>query len=321
MAFNNIFNHTQIQDLIRQYINADQSIMASKYIKYFEKAEEDNIFPIIDEELYNQILSTTSPNFERIKRNLIATVIYYGIDSYLPMQNLTIDVTGPKQTSTESVKPASDSSIMLLTKNLRQLGSESLEKFLEMIENSQDPIFNTWKNSEKYTVLNQRIINTAKNMSNILGIKINRRIFLAMATNLANEEFSLQKALGNLWDIIVDSTDQKHTFLLNNYIKPAIAKNTFAKSIPSLAINFSEEDIISIFDNTSGGNITKRNKSFDSQSILFYQNSFKDAAKEHYDNMIDYINSNLEDYPEYPKTDFFTGDRGPLDLGLITVFR
>ena len=313
------YNPTQLQEIVAQYIKKDSLFNIATFGTYIARAEEDVAIEVLGEELYNSIINSTEPSLSRIQRNLVGAVICFALANYVPVGDVILGANGTKQTQSDKEKVPNESTIIRLINQLLHDGNRDFDKALELIEASSDTIFQTWKNSEQYTILHGGIVATAKELSGILGVNINRRIFLKVKQSIISQQTRAKNALGDalFTAITAPDADQAHKYLLNNYLKVGIGKLAFASSLPGLAMNFANGEVLALLDNSSAV-LSKRDKSATAADIDYFIKKFEEAGEEALEDLNATIAQNPEAYPAYVPIEYYTTSRGIKEIGLVT---
>jgi len=130
-------------------------------------------------------------------------------------------------------------------------------------------------------------------------------------------EYQVKNILGKIFfdALITEIDNDDYQFLNDTFVKPIIAKMAFHASIPNLTIAFGEEDLISLFDNSSSEMILKYKSS--TPDMLNFQ--IEKIAKEIntlISEMNNFLADNAELFSEYSQT--VVQPILPKDLGKIT---
>lgn len=322
MSLNTKYNPTQLRAEVAKFANTTTLFNIGAFATYIDRAEEDIVLPVLSDALYNNILNSTDPTLLRIQRNLEGSVICWGLASYISTGNVQLGSAGAKELVTANEKTPTDSTLKNLKNKLNADASRDFDKALEYIEASTNTIFTAWKASDQYTILHNSIITTAQELSDILGVKLNRRIFLKVKRAIIEQTAKAKATLGTALytAITAPEADATHSTLRENYLKTGIGKLAFAQMLPALAINFADDEVLALFDNTSAV-LSKRDKSITAVDINYFVKYFHEAGEEALDDMNTYIANNPDAFPAYTPTDYGDASRGVKEIGLITRFR
>jgi len=153
-------------------------------------------------------------------------------------------------------------------------------------------------------------------------VPINRRVFLKIKGSIITQQAKAKATLGTeLYDaIMADDADANHLNIRNNYLKKGIGKLAFAEALPALAINFADDEILALFDNTSAV-LSKRDKSVAPLDINYFRQYFHEAGEQALDDMNALITDNPDDFPTFTPITFYSESRGVKEIGLVTRFR
>ena len=305
----------EILELVQSVIPVTASFQATEFSSFVKSAEENFIFPSINEPMYSSIIGNPS-QYPRVYDNLKTAVINSGMDLFSPVLELTIGANGYTDESTTKSKTVSLEKARNIRRHFKSMANNSLENALKLMELDSTTLYQSWKASPQYTVFNSNTIKTSDEFSTYSGIKMNRRVFVLLKKQMTLQEYSMQQIVGKaLYQGLQTKSDDNYLFLYENFIKPIIAKNTFVKSLPNLIIAFGEDDVLAVLDNTSSDMIVK-SKTITPDLITFFKKSIEEDVKELISDMNAFLADNAELFEEYAKPS--TYNQLPKQIGKIT---
>jgi len=312
----NNFNREDILDLVQSVIPVTASFQATEFKVFVGMAEENFIFPYINEPMYSAIIATPE-NFPRVYDNIKTAVLNAAMELFSPVLEVTIGANGYTDESTSKSKAASLEKARNIRRHFKNMANISLENALKLMEADTDNKYQLWKDSPLFTVFNNTIIKTTDEFITYSGIRINRRVFLLLKQTMIRAEYQVKNILGKIFfdALITEIDNDDYQFLNDTFVKPIIAKMAFHASIPNLTIAFGEEDLISLFDNSSSEMILKYKSS--TPDMLNFQ--IEKIAKEIntlISEMNNFLADNAELFSEYSQT--VVQPILPKDLGKIT---
>ena len=304
----NLLTREQIVSEVQKYVPVSKGFTGLDFKRFVQIAEENLVFPIFPEVIYDSILTNTTPALARFVEMLKTAVVNYAMCDYLPLINGNISADGSTQTNTAKSKAADLETKRDVKETLSKIRFSEFEKAISFAENSNDVAFNAWKASANFTVFKENLLKTAEEFSFASGVKVNRIVFLLLKSNLKSAEYQVKKSLGKtLFDALNTNTTEDYHFLKEEFVKPIIAERTLQKSIIKLSISFGIDDTIAIFDNTSIDAL-KKTKTPSLKDLKEYEEYFEECAEKRQSDMINYLEENKALFLEYqspePRTAF-----------------
>ena len=295
----NLTTRQQIVAEVEKYVPVSNGFTGLDFKRFVRIAEEDLVFPIFPEAIYDALLSNVFPELTRFVEMLKTAIINYAMYDYLPLINANISASGTTETNTPKSKAASLETKRDVKETLGRLRFSEFEKAIAFAEKSTDDAFDTWKASPNYTVFKDNILKTAEEFSLAAGVKVNRIVFLLLKSNLKRAEYQVKQSLGDaLFEALKIKTDDAYIHLNEEYIKPIIAERTMQKSIVKLSISFGLDNTIALFDNTSI-DVLKKSKTPTLMDLEAYEDYFEDAAEMKQAELMNYLEDKKELFTEY----------------------
>lgn len=315
----NTLTRQQIVAEVQKYIPVSGGFTGLDFRRFVRIAEEDLVFPIFPEAIYNTLLDSTDSELVRFVEMLKSAVYSYAMVDYLPLINANISADGTTETNTPKSKTASIETKRDVKETLSRLRFSEFEKAIIFAEKSENVAFTDWKASPNFTVFKENILKTAEEFSLAAGVKINRIVFLLMKSNLKRSEYEVKKSIGDdLYNALKVKTTDDYIHLNEEFIKPIIAERTMQKSIVKLSISFGLDNTIALFDNTSIDAL-KKSKSPTLSDLKAYEDYFEDSAELKQSQLINYLEDNKILFTEYQSPEPRTV-KSPKEYDFITRF-
>lgn len=309
------YNRQQVLELVQSVIPVTASFQATEFKAFVKMAEENAIFPYINEAMYALMIATPN-DYPRVFDAVKIAVFNAAMQLYSPVLEVTIGANGYTDESTNKSKTVSLEKARNVRRHFKNMANNSLENALRLMEKDTSNKYQAWKTSEQYTVFTKCIIRTTDDFIQASGIRINRRVFLLLKHAMTLSEYQAKQIVGSdLFAALKTKSEEDYVFLNETFLKPIIAKTAFLNAIPNLTLTFGEEDLISLFDNTSSEMIEKY-KASTVDMLEFQQKKIGEELKSLISEMNNFLADNSALFSEYVKPAPYTSL--PKDLGKIT---
>jgi len=256
---------------------------------YYEGSIQDN-------EEWNQAL-------EYAQRAIVYLAWYEGFD----VLNVSMKDTGFVRAENENNK----SLFNYQEKNLRtafsKTGFNSLEQLIVYMEENIDE-FPTWKASDEYSEQKDYFINTAGRFTEIYNaLRASRLVYMNILSDMTlAEDFDISPVIGPtlftkmktiIKDGTIDDTGNAAYKALLPYIQKPTAYYTVGRCVINLGANFQEKGLFFSSFEVIDKNAQKEVQ--DPGKTMELIDTANDAARKYKDALLDYLDANKDDIPEY----------------------
>ena len=256
---------------------------------YYEGSIQDN-------EFWNQAL-------EYAQRAIVYLAWYEGFD----VLNVSMKDTGFVRAENENNK----SLFNYQEKNLRtafsKTGFNSLEQLIVYMEENISE-FPTWKASDEYSEQKDYFINTSVRFTEIYNaLRASRLVYMNILSDMTlAEDFDISPVIGPplfakmktiIKDGTITETGNAAYLALLPYIQKPTAYYTIGRCVINLGANFQEKGLFFSSFEVIDKNAQKEVQ--DPAKTLELIDTANDAARKYKDALIDYLDANKDDIPEY----------------------
>lgn len=305
----------QILDFVQSVIPVTGAFQATEFLSYIQSVEEEFIFPAINETMYGLIVATPV-NYPRVYDALKIAVVNAAMGLFTPVLNVAIGANGMNNVETGKVKAAALEDKRAANNHFRKMANDGLERALKLMEADGTALYNPWKLSPQYTVFKDCLIQNVTDYTASSSIRINRRVFLLMKKPMIMAEYKIKLALGTLlFGALKTNVTADYVFLLENFVKPIIAKKAMSESIQNISLTFGEDDTLLMFDNTST-DLIQKGRALGKDMLDYYEDEFEEQACGLQSEMMAFVKDNALLFPEYPVVAAYP--ILPKDMGKIT---
>lgn len=295
----------QTIDEIQEFIPVSNNFDAEALAPFIDRAISAYIAPCISAA---QVKASTEdyvdiqdPAFLRILKRAVVTFAF--LDN-LPFAAVTIDASGIQRASTQNQKPASPEDIERIRLKCLQIGWDSVEQLLHIMEtNPADTKYTFWRTSPEYTLANELFLVSAADFNRYADIGARRRVFARIRPSIKMvEENDLIPLLTESFaaSVRANRNTTPNRVLLDKYIKPAVACLALADALPGLALAFGYDSILT-FDNT-GANYAKGRKTADRELLDAWAEKLQKRGAEALAKILPFLAEYPDDYPGSPQS-------------------
>lgn len=237
------------------------------------------------------------------QRAIVYLAFYIGFD----ILNVSMKSTGFVRKEDTNNKSLFNYQEKNLRTTLSKIGFNSLEDLIVYMDTNIDE-FTTWKDSDEYSEQREYFINTAIRFTQIYrALKACRLVYMNILSDMTlAEDFDIKPIIGpELFTkmktlIIDDSIDEVANAAYKSllpYIQNPTAYYTIGRCTINLGANFQEKGLFfssfEVIDKNAQKEIQDPNKTME------LVNTANDAARQYKDQLIDYLDANKDDLPEY----------------------
>ena len=296
---------------IKQFLPVTASFKFEEIKPFMVQVERNYIIPMVSktqfDELNTAYNASLTPTLTPAQEELL-TEIRYALTPlmywlWIPHGQVKVSGAGIQITSTATQKTAFQWQVDKLEESAFTSGFLALETLLIFLEENKDT-YTLWKASESYTISKELFINSAKQFNEQYPINNSRYLFLQIrAFSKIIERETIKGTLGKeLYDLVKaslleDAPDPDYSDLLE-YIKPVIAFGTLLKASTRLSLIIDSKGV-SIFNNNNS-QTTNVLQGADDKRLQMWKEDMKYEFDSATQALLDYLNENHADYPEFP---------------------
>ena len=296
--------------------------MAWNTVKPFiRQVTQEYIIPYLTKDLYDAIATlytSGSPNAWQLEliEKLQDAIAYYTVYEALPHVNITVSDMGAVQASASdgSANPTNQWSYIQTRWNAIKKADTFMDMSLAQIEEKiedGESFFDTFKATNTYKGQGSHFFRYTSELNEYLNILGSRRTFLAIAKFLKAVELRELKPIlcETTFDALVAGIDGNNLSEANEAllekVKPVVANYGLVEAIPHLAI-LVEADGIKFLSQSDMLN-DKRNLANVQHFKMIEKLQYKaeDNARTARADLIDFLNNNADDYPDWKTSDCF----------------
>lgn len=288
---------------------------------FIRQVTQEYIIPYLTQNLYDAIATIYtggSPNAwqAEIIEKLQDAIAYYTVYEALPHVNITVSDMGAVQASASdgTAHPTNQWSYIQTRWNAIKKADTFMDMALALIEKGiedEESLFDAFKASDTYKNQGSNFFRYTSELNEYLNIHNSRRTFLAMAKFLiAVEKRYLRPILcETTFDALVLGINENNLSEVNEAllekVKPVVANYGLVEAIPHLAI-LMESDGIKFLSQSDMLN-DKRNLTNAQHYKMIEKLQYKaeDNARTARADLIDFLNNNDDDYPDWKSSDCY----------------
>lgn len=265
---------TLINDIVslkKSLGGVQRSMEWANWSSFVETAEQSYIVPVLGEEFYVELITSTEPTPEMeasdiaLKKTLIeklqrASAYYMKAISMFEMSTVIGDA-GMMENAPAGAAPMGRWKFLGMLKNSVDYAEKALESALVFLETNKDKeLFKTWRESPTYTLTHDSFIASATQLTESFpAAKNSRRLFLALKQYIHNAEEDYIKPLISevqfkaLKEKLLDKESEwnEKELIALRYLRIALANYAFREAIPYMNLNADFHLDSNVYDNLS----------------------------------------------------------------------
>lgn len=298
---------------VKRYLAVNISFDIDTILPYITRAEREYLIPVVGKDFYSEIDayvngsesgSGNGADWEELLTYVFPVLTNLAFWLYVPIGNVRVSENGFTVISTDKVAPASQFRIQQLEDSLRETGFNAIDHLLEYLEAHKDD-YDTWANSDQYTVFKNRLIKTAKEFSGFYHINNSRRLWLKLQGLIDEAESgTMTEILGKdlLEKLLEDGLDETYKEVKKLACR-CLAYLVMADAIPLLGVVIDEQGVsMNDFGNSNATNYQGKVPASDNRLTATLEHA-KSKAQQHLKKLQQYLEKNADSLAEYDKKD------------------
>ena len=242
---------------VAPFVDIDQDLTLKSIKPDIDDKEEKELLPILGPTLYAHLhneYNATTPDLTDLETELLRlsqkVIVNFAFADAIDSLQLGINDSGITSIESSQEKRPYKYQIENFRSNCLKRAYSGVESLLQfLLDNTA--VFTEWQDSEYSNSSNQYFINSAIEFQKFEDIKKNLSTFEALKTLMKDvEKISISTTLGEVFmsslktKLKGGTLSTQETFLLEEYIRPAIAKLTIADACDSLAVEIKGNGIV-----------------------------------------------------------------------------
>lgn len=234
------------RQVFETYVPVNKSFTDSTSIDDFIiQAEENYLIPVIGQDLYDQLATTTSPNEAEtsLLKLFNRAVSFTALWLYIPFGTVQISDSGFQIVSTTDRKNAFEWQVVKIEKATAKMGMAGIELLLRYLEKNIDA-WPAYKNSEARQRNNAYLLNSALAFNAVYNIDRSRLTYMCLLPLIMEvEDTRIRPLLGTYYTELIGKINNGGMTDADNIalkaIQRAAAYQVIVDAIPQLSIEIS----------------------------------------------------------------------------------
>lgn len=299
---------------IREFIPINRSLEFSDIKPAIRTAARDWIIPALSQAEYDELVSqyqsgTPSAPYEALLELAREANIYFAMRIFQPMIDSMVSSSGNHQVQTENKMPVPRWKTRDQQDTYQLQAYRALDKMMQFLEENQAS-FPNWAASDAFTEYTEFLVYKTAVFQKHINISGSRRFFSALRPQIRCAEEVLEKALSSgyyaeiLSELHAGTLTPANRIILETYAQPAISFLAMEDGITELAVKKTVDGFYLFANLNRDGDMEVKHA--EQHHLDASRRQYKSKADSKISDMVDYLESNIGNYPTYAASDNYT---------------